>query len=68
MIIFVRLELYFYEKRFSFTLKSKIINQNAVRPLKLLQKKFVRICLSQNTLIGSTKENVKLLDVLPIEY
>lgn len=35
--------------------------------LHLLQRKIVRICLSKRTLIDSTKENFKLLDVLPFE-
>lgn len=42
------------------------LNENAIRPLKIL-KKFVRICLGKNTLIGSTGDNFKQLNVLPVE-
>jgi hypothetical protein len=38
-----------------------------VRPLKILQRKIVRICLGKNNLVGSTGENFKLLGVLPVE-
>jgi len=43
------------------------LNENAVRPLILFQRKIVRICLGRNNLIGPTGENFKLLNVLPVE-
>lgn len=43
------------------------LNENAVRPLILFQRKIVRICLGKNNLVGSTGENFKLLNVLPVE-
>jgi hypothetical protein len=43
------------------------LNENAVRPLILFQRKIVRICSGRNDLLDSTGENVKLLNVLPIE-
>jgi hypothetical protein len=43
------------------------LNENAVIPLILFQRKIIRICLGRNNLIGSTGENFKLLNVLPVE-
>jgi len=43
------------------------LNENAVRPLILFQRKIVRICLGRNNLVGSTGESFKLLNVLPVE-
>lgn len=43
------------------------LNEYAVRPLKIFQRKIIRICLGLNTLVGSTGENFKLLNVLPVE-
>jgi len=43
------------------------LNECAVRPLKILQRKIIRICLCKNNLVGSTGENFKLFRVLPFE-
>jgi len=43
------------------------LNEYAVKPLKILQRKIVRICLGRNTLTGSTGDNFKQLEVLPVE-
>lgn len=43
------------------------LKKNAVRPLQLLQRKFIRICLSRNIIIGITKKNYMLLEVLPVK-
>lgn len=43
------------------------LNENAVRPLILFQRKIIRICLGRNNLIGSTGDNFKVSNVLPVE-
>lgn len=38
-----------------------------VRPLKILPRKNIRICLGKSTQVGSTGEHFKILGVLPVE-
>jgi hypothetical protein len=43
------------------------LSANALKPLSIQQRQIIRICLQKPTLEGSTRQNFKLLNVLPVD-
>jgi len=43
------------------------LSANAQKPLVIQQRQIVPICLQKHTLEGSTSQNLKLFNVLPVD-